>query len=54
MLFVRFDLELLREEPASLRHIVNWYVAEVRRRPLTEGRHAYIFLDEVHKLRRWH
>ncbi len=54
ILFVRFDLEILREEPAALRSIVNWYVGEVRRRRLDEGGPAYVFLDEVHKLRRWH
>lgn len=53
VLFVRFDLQLLREEPAALRSIVRWFEAEVRRRPLGEGRPAYVFLDEVHKLRRW-
>lgn len=54
ILFVRFDLELLREEPAALRGILNWFEAEVRRRSLLRGRLAYVFLDEVHKLRRWH
>lgn len=52
ILFVRFDLELLREEPASLRRIVGWFAANVRRRPLLDGR-AYVLLDEVHKLGRW-
>src|SRR5262249_41361171 len=54
ILFVRFDLEVLREEPAALRTILRWYVESVRRRPLEEGRPTYLFLDEVHKLRRWH
>jgi predicted AAA+ superfamily ATPase len=54
ILFVRFDLELLREEPAALRSILAWFEAEIRRRPLRSGRPAYVFLDEVHKLRRWH
>lgn len=54
ILFVRFDLEVLREEPAALRSILRWYVEEIRRRPLTEGAPSFVFLDEVHKLRRWH
>jgi len=54
ILFVRFDLELLREEPAALRRIVAWYVDEIRRRPLDTGAPSFVFLDEVHKLRRWH
>lgn len=54
ILFVRFDLELLREEPAALRSILRWYVQEIRRRPLEQGAPSYLFLDEVHKLRRWH
>lgn len=53
VLFVRFDLELLREEPGALRNILGWYAETIRRRPLHEGRAAYVFLDEVHKLRRW-
>jgi predicted AAA+ superfamily ATPase len=54
ILFVRFDLEVLREEPAALRSILSWYVAEVRRRPPEDGQPPLVFLDEVHKLRRWH
>jgi predicted AAA+ superfamily ATPase len=53
LLFVRFDLELLRAEPGSLRSIVAWYAAVVRCRPLAEGPPSHIFLDEIHKLRRW-
>jgi len=53
IIFVRFDLEVLRDEPASLRSIVRWFESEVRRRPLTAGAPAYILLDEIHKLRRW-
>jgi predicted AAA+ superfamily ATPase len=53
ILFVRFDLELLREEPAGLRRILRWYASEVRRRNLSEGPAPFLFLDEVHKLRRW-
>jgi uncharacterized protein len=54
ILFVRFDLQLLREEPAALRSILSWFEKEVRQRPLGKGRPSYVFLDEVHKLRRWH
>jgi len=54
ILFVRFDLELLREEPAALRSIVRWYAGSIRRRPLERGAPSFIFLDEIHKLRRWH
>jgi hypothetical protein len=53
VLFVRFDLELLREEPAALRSVVAWWVREVRRRPLDRGAAGYVLLDEIHKLRRW-
>lgn len=53
LLFVRFDLELLREEPAALRNLLRWYTTEVRRRPLEQGAPTYLFLDEIHKLRRW-
>ncbi len=53
ILFVRFDLELLRDEPSALRRIIDWFVADVRKRPLADGAHAYVFLDEIHKLRRW-
>ncbi|PYQ13541.1 MAG: hypothetical protein DMF80_14810 [Acidobacteria bacterium] len=54
LLFVRFDLELLREEPAALRSILSWYAKMVRRRPLEQGDRSFVFLDEIHKLRRWH
>jgi hypothetical protein len=54
ILFVRFDLELLREEPAALRSILGWFEQEIRQRSLRAGRAAHVFLDEVHKLRRWH
>lgn len=54
ILFVRFDLDLLRREPFALRAIVGWYVGEVRRRPLERGAPSLLFLDEVHKLPRWH
>ncbi len=53
VLFVRFDLELLRQEPAALRTILHWYLTNVRRRPVERGGATYLFLDEIHKLRRW-
>ncbi|MHB0929451.1 MAG: ATP-binding protein [Candidatus Nanopelagicales bacterium] len=53
ILFVRFDLEVLREEPAALRNILRWYVDNVRKRPLDQGPPSSILLDEIHKLRRW-
>lgn len=53
ILFLRFDLELLREEPGILRTAFRWFTDEVRRRPAEEGPPCYVFLDEVHKLRRW-
>lgn len=53
ILLVRFDLEILREEPSSLRSILGWYSARVRKRPLEQGPPSYLFLDEIHKLRRW-
>ncbi len=54
ILFVRFDLELLREEPGALRNILGWYVQTIRRSAFETGPPSYVFLDEVHKLRRWH
>jgi len=53
ILFLRFDLELLREEPAILRTAFRWFIEEVRRQPPEIGMPPYVFLDEVHKLRRW-
>lgn len=53
LLFVRFDLELLREEPSSLRSILDWYVDAIRGRGLELGAPSCLFLDEVHKLPRW-
>jgi predicted AAA+ superfamily ATPase len=53
ILFVRFDLEVLRGVPGGLRTIVHWFADEVMKRPLGRGAEPYIFLDEVHKLRRW-
>lgn len=53
ILSIRFDLEILRDEPSGFRRIIDWFVHEVRKRPLADGAHAYVFLDEVHKLRRW-
>lgn len=42
ILFIRFDLELLREWAAALRSAVQWFEKEVRGRPLTSGRPAYV------------
>jgi hypothetical protein len=53
ILFLRFDLEVLREEPAILRTTFRWFLDELRRRPAEAGPPCYVFLDEVHKLRRW-
>jgi predicted AAA+ superfamily ATPase len=53
ILFLRFDLELLREEPAILRTAFHWFTEEIRKRPAHEGSQIFMFLDEVHKLRRW-
>jgi predicted AAA+ superfamily ATPase len=52
-LFVRFDLALLREKPAGLRNLVRWYVETIRKRPLEDPPHTYLFLDEIHKLPHW-
>ncbi len=54
ILLVRFDLEVLREEPSALRSIVRWYVDKIRGRQLERGAQSFLFLDEIHKLRRWH
>jgi predicted AAA+ superfamily ATPase len=54
ILFVRFDLEVLREERAALRTILAWYVDDIRGRPTESGQPPLVFLDEVHKLRHWH
>jgi predicted AAA+ superfamily ATPase len=53
ILFVRFDLELLRERAAGLQNILRWYVEAIRHRPLDDGEPTYLFLDEIHKLPRW-
>ena len=54
ILLIRFDLEVLRDERSALRNILRWYVSEIRKRPLEQKPQAYVFLDEIHKLRRWH
>jgi predicted AAA+ superfamily ATPase len=53
ILYVRFDLELLRTEPGALRAILAWWSAEIVKRRLDAVDPAWIFLDEVHKLPRW-
>ncbi len=54
ILFVRFDLEVIREERSALRSMLRWFASEIRRRSLDEGDSAFVFLDEIHKLRHWH
>ncbi|MBI4230607.1 MAG: ATP-binding protein [Planctomycetes bacterium] len=53
ILMIRFDLELLREEPHAIRSILQWHAKEIRKRPLQAGSPGYLFLDEIHKLKRW-
>ncbi|MCI0371084.1 MAG: ATP-binding protein [candidate division NC10 bacterium] len=53
ILFIRFDLEVLRECPGGLRAIVHWFADAIMQRKLGSGAEPYIFLDEIHKLRRW-
>jgi len=53
LFFIRFDLELLREEPGALRNLLDWYVTDIRKRALSRGAPSYLFLDEIHKLPRW-
>ncbi len=53
VLFLRFDLELLRSEPSALRRYLRWFTESIRSRPLDDGARAYLFLDEIHKLPRW-
>ncbi len=53
ILFVRFDLEILRECPGGLLGIIRWFAESVRGRKLGTRPAPYVFLDEVHKLRRW-
>jgi uncharacterized protein len=53
IIFIRFDLELLREEPSAIRHILQWYAEQIRGRPFHLGGRSFVFLDEIHKLKRW-
>jgi hypothetical protein len=53
ILFVRFDLEILRECPGGLLGIVRWFAEGIRGRKLGTRPAPYVFLDEVHKLPRW-
>ena len=41
-------------EAGGLLGLVRWYEANVRGRALDDGAPAYLLLDEIHKLRRWH
>src|SRR5436309_15202722 len=49
ILLIRFDLEVLREEPSAIRNILRWFVDNIRRRPLHQGTQSFLFLDEIHK-----
>jgi predicted AAA+ superfamily ATPase len=53
ILFVRFDLEVLREISGGLRTIAHWFATEIMGRNLGHGAEPYLLLDEIHKLRRW-
>lgn len=53
LFFVRFDHEVLRETPGGLPALIRWHAAEIRRRPYSASRPTFLFLDEIHKLRRW-
>ncbi len=53
ILFIRFDLEVLRGSPGALRAIVHWFAETIMKRPLGTGAEPYLFLDEIHKLHRW-
>jgi hypothetical protein len=53
VLFVRFDHQMLREVVGGISAITRWHAGEVRGSPYDAGAPAYVFLDEVHKLRRW-
>lgn len=53
ILFVRFDLEVLREVPGGLLAIVRWFSEAIRGRDLGSGEPPFVFLDEIHKVRRW-
>lgn len=52
ILFVRFDLEVLREQ-AGLLDILRWFGSEIRKQELTDTPTAYLLLDEIHKLDDW-
>ncbi len=53
VLFVRFDHQMLREVVGGISALARWHAGEIRGSPRDSGRPAYVFLDEVHKLRRW-
>lgn len=53
ILFVRFDEQLLSEIPGGLSTIVRWFCDSVRKKPFGSEAPAWLFLDEIHKLRRW-
>jgi hypothetical protein len=51
--FIRFDHQLLRETPSGIPTLTRWHAQEIRKSPYSAERPTYLFLDEVHKLRRW-
>jgi uncharacterized protein len=53
ILFVRFDLEILREIPRALVTMTRWFSDSVRKQSLGSGVPPFVFFDEVHKLPRW-
>lgn len=53
ILFVRFDLDVLRDIPGGLRTILHWFADEVRGKGLRTSPAAFVFLDEIHKLASW-
>src|SRR5579883_948196 len=52
ILFVRFDLDVLREQEGVLT-ILRWFEAEIRKQGLAGSPTAYLLLDEIHKLDDW-
>src|SRR5262249_9525584 len=45
ILFVRFDLEVLREVGGGLRTIAHWFADTIMKRSLGKGAEPYVFLD---------
>lgn len=53
ILFVRFDEQLLRDIRGGLAAIVRWFRGAGQTPLFDGGRPVWLFLDEIHKLRRW-